>query len=242
MDAFSGSAAYDDVGDDDLAAWDPEGDAGRKYLLNPTIFRLLGPLAGRRILDAGCGQGYLSRLMAEAGATVTGADVASRLVAYAERSERNRPLGIRYVRHDISRPEPLDETGFDAVVANMVLLAIADWEGAMASCLGAVRPGGQFIFSILHPCWPADAMATWNDHRRVELTEYLQPYAIAVTHGVNYHRPLSAYLDHARGLGAVISEIAEPAPPADLPAGILPGICAHIPNYLVVCVTRRAAT
>jgi hypothetical protein len=36
--------AYNEVDEDFLRTWDPEGDAGRKYVLNPTIFRMLGPL------------------------------------------------------------------------------------------------------------------------------------------------------------------------------------------------------
>jgi len=160
--------AFDDVDEDFLADWDPEGDPGRKYLLNPTIMGMLGPLAGQRILDAGCGQGYLSRLLAAAGATVIGVEPAGRLIAYARRSEQRRPLGIEYLQRDLSRLGAIESTGFDAVVANMVLLDIADWEEAMANCLAVLRAGGRLVFSLLHPCWAPDALATWADRGRVE--------------------------------------------------------------------------
>lgn len=42
-----------------------EGDLARQYLLNPALFSLLGDVRGKHILDAGCGQGYLSRLLAK---------------------------------------------------------------------------------------------------------------------------------------------------------------------------------
>jgi 2-polyprenyl-3-methyl-5-hydroxy-6-metoxy-1,4-benzoquinol methylase len=48
--------------EESVASFDEDGDFARKYLLNPTIFSLLGSIAGKRILDAGCGNGYLSRL------------------------------------------------------------------------------------------------------------------------------------------------------------------------------------
>ncbi|MHB8449655.1 MAG: class I SAM-dependent methyltransferase [Mycobacteriales bacterium] len=137
-------AAYDAVTDDELAGWDPEGGRGRRLLLNPAIFRMLGDLSGKRVLDAGCGQGYLSQLMAAGGAYVVGVDPAGRLVAYADRLEAERRQGIRYMRRDLSR---LGDVGgvFDAVVANMVLLDIADWRSAMANCVGCGSRRGTMI-------------------------------------------------------------------------------------------------
>ena len=45
-----------------------EGDFARQYLLNPAIFALLGDVTSKKILDAGCGEGYLCRLLAKKGA------------------------------------------------------------------------------------------------------------------------------------------------------------------------------
>jgi hypothetical protein len=80
-------------------------------------------------------------------------------------------------------------------------------------------------------------MTTWSQHGRVELREYLRTHTVATPHGVNYHRPLSTYLNHGLRLGARINEIAEPAPGEGLPAGELTEICEHIPNYVVVSLT-----
>jgi 2-polyprenyl-3-methyl-5-hydroxy-6-metoxy-1,4-benzoquinol methylase len=235
-----GVEAYDEVSDAFLSAWDPEGDKGRKYLLNPTIFRLLGPLENQRILDAGCGQGYLSRLMASVGADVTGIEPAGRLIAYARRSEQERPLGIQYLQRDLSRLGAIHNDGqFDAVVANMVFLDIADWQAAMSNCLEVLSPGGHLIFSLHHPCWTPNASNSWADYRRVELTEYLQSYEMQMPIGVNYHRPLSDYLNYALKLGASIEEIAEPTYPADLSDDELPDVGRHIPEFVVVKMSSK---
>ena len=50
------------------------GDIHRVVLLNPTIFSLLGEVDGNHLLDAGCGEGYLSRLLVKKGARVTAVD------------------------------------------------------------------------------------------------------------------------------------------------------------------------
>ena len=70
-----------------VANFGDEGDFTRRYLLNPVIFGLLGDVAGKTILDAGCGQGYLSRLLAKKGAVVTGLEPAEPWYAYAVQRE-----------------------------------------------------------------------------------------------------------------------------------------------------------
>jgi 2-polyprenyl-3-methyl-5-hydroxy-6-metoxy-1,4-benzoquinol methylase len=230
------SGSYDTLSDEEMAAWDPEGDRGRQVLLNPTIFRMLGDIRGQEVLDAGCGQGYLSRLLADRGATVVGVDPTQRLIDYARDREAERNQGVRYYEGDLSR---LDEISgpFDAVVANMVLLNIADWQSAMTNCVSVLRPGGRFIYSLLHPCWAPEAMTSWAARGCVEMREYLREYTVTGAHGVNFHRPLGAYLNETIRLGCPIVEVAEPgATTSDSPAE--EEILAHIPNYVVVAAMR----
>ena len=51
-----------------LDAMEPDGDFSRRHLLNPVLLRMLADVRGQRILDAGCGHGYLSRMLAAGGA------------------------------------------------------------------------------------------------------------------------------------------------------------------------------
>ena len=115
--------AYSRLSDADYDALGPDGDFGRRALLNPAIFRLLGDVRRLAILDAGCGHGYLSRLLAERGATVTGLEPADVPYRYATTQERARRQGITYLQRDLSVPGDIGGP-FDAVVANMVLLDI----------------------------------------------------------------------------------------------------------------------
>jgi 2-polyprenyl-3-methyl-5-hydroxy-6-metoxy-1,4-benzoquinol methylase len=59
--------------------------------------RFPGDLRGRRVLDAGCGQGYFSRILADRGAEVVGGEPGQSLIAHAAEKEAQRGQGIRYL-------------------------------------------------------------------------------------------------------------------------------------------------
>jgi SAM-dependent methyltransferase len=221
-----------------LDAMEPDGDFSRRHLLNPALLRMLGDVRGQRILDAGCGHGYLSRMLAARGARVTGVEPAQALHDYAAEKEASQPLGIRYVQADLCRLPGLGGP-FDAVVANMVFLDIPDWAGAMKACVGALAAGGLLVFSLIHPCFEQLA-PSWREHREYRVREYFPEYEIPAPHGPSFHRPLSAYLNELARLGCDLREIAEPAldPAAAATAGPGAEAYAHLPNFLVVAARR----
>lgn len=65
------------------------GDINKEVLLTPHLLEMMGDVAGKRLLDAGCGEGFLSRLMAERGASVLAVDYAEKMLAIAR--ERTLP-------------------------------------------------------------------------------------------------------------------------------------------------------
>ncbi|MGW1208987.1 class I SAM-dependent methyltransferase [Streptomyces sp. NPDC002499] len=87
------------------------------------MLRLLGDVRGRRLLDAGCGNGYLSRILAGRGAQVTGVEPTELMCAFAREREAELRQGITYVQADLTRLPNLGAP-FDAVVCSMVLMAI----------------------------------------------------------------------------------------------------------------------
>jgi 2-polyprenyl-3-methyl-5-hydroxy-6-metoxy-1,4-benzoquinol methylase len=214
-----------------MAAFGPEGDVSRRVLLNPQLFRLLGDVRGAAVLDAGCGQGYLARLLAKRGARVTGLEPAEALYRYAVAREREEPLGIRYLQADLSAGVA---GPFDAVVSNVVLQCIPDWRAALRSCVEALRPGGLLVFSLEHPCFEGGTQS-WAEHGCVQVHEYLADYERVQQHGSDFHRPLSAYLNEVIGLGGVLTEITEPAVPPGQDAG---EAARHVPNFVIVTARR----
>jgi len=105
-----------------LDALEPDGGFAKRALLNPALLRLAGDLRGRRVLDAGCGTGYLSRMLAARGATVVGLEPAGELVRYAAGKPPPDGPPVHYLQADLCAPPGL-AGAFDVVVSSMVLMA-----------------------------------------------------------------------------------------------------------------------
>ncbi|MBA3946317.1 MAG: class I SAM-dependent methyltransferase [Herpetosiphonaceae bacterium] len=185
-----------------------EGDLAHQYLLNPTLFALLGDVQGKTILDAGCGQGYLARLLSKRGAKVTGLEPATPLIEYAIKREEVEQSGVRYIQADLSAFTDTVQL-FDIIIANMVLMDIPDDEAALDACFAHLRPGGQFICSLIHPCFE-ESDSVYQDQGYIAVHEYFREDAIPQRWGYRFHRPLSHYFTALIRRGGVIRSVVEP--------------------------------
>lgn len=219
-----------------VESFSDEGDFTRKYLLNAVIFALLGDVKGKRILDAGCGQGYLSRLLAKRGAQVTGVEPAEAWYRYAQRQEAAEQLGITYQQADLSSWTSPSET-FDYVIANMVFMDIPDFQPALHNCVQALKHRGELIFSLLHPCFE-ETGAAWKEKGYVEIRDYFQERAIKQNLGHFIHRPLSTYLNSILQEGCTIQNVIEPQLDEAIASQHNAERYWHVPGYIVISASK----
>lgn len=205
-------ARYDAVADFYAAGFDSTDDS-----VSRELFGLLGQVTGLRVLDVACGHGRTTREIARRGAHVTGIDISGNLIAKARDNERAQPLGIRYIHADISAAPELEASAFDAATCNFGLSDIDDLDGAIAATSGALRPGGRFVFSILHPCFPGgnDISGSWPPDARYydegRWTAQGRRSTLRREVGAS-HRMLSTYLNVVGAHGLSIDRLAEPLP------------------------------
>ncbi len=106
------------------------------------LVELLQPKPGEKILDLGCGTGHLTAKLAEAGASVTGVDSSTSMIAQAR---QNFPA-LKFVLAD-ARDFSFDEP-FDAVFSNAALHWIHEAESVVRGVAAALRPGGRFVLEM----------------------------------------------------------------------------------------------
>ena len=127
------------------ATYDERGDHTRKYYSDPILFEFLGDVAGKTILDAGSGSGYLSRLLAQRGARMIAVENALRFHEIAVDYQRREPLPIELHHGSISAMPFIASESVDAAVANFVLMDVLDYEAAIAEIARVLKPAGRFI-------------------------------------------------------------------------------------------------
>ncbi|MDN4525993.1 class I SAM-dependent methyltransferase [Fictibacillus sp. NE201] len=116
------------------------------------IDSLIEQTDGMKMLDAGCGAGYLSRFLARRGASVTSIDYSKKMLEIAK-GKTPKELDIIFHHGNCERLNFLDDCAFDIIVSNMVIQDLADYEAALSEMLLLLKNGGYFVFSILHPCF-----------------------------------------------------------------------------------------
>ena len=88
--------------DENAAGWAEQvrrgADVAREWLNNPAFLAFVGDLRGKRVLDAGCGEGYNTRILARRGTRMTGVDISERMITLARDEERREPVGIDFTR------------------------------------------------------------------------------------------------------------------------------------------------
>ncbi len=118
-------------------------------LVIPRLLAVAGEVAGLTVLDAGCGEGIVARLLAERGAQVTGIDISPRLIELAQAQDTAHT--IPYLVHDLSHPLPAYEDHFDLVVSNLVLNDVPDYRGFINTLGSVTKPRGRAVVSINNP-------------------------------------------------------------------------------------------
>ncbi len=133
--------------------WDPNSEFKPLHEINPLrldYINRIAPLAGKTVLDVGCGGGILAESMAAVGAQVTGIDLGDKplQVAKLHLLESGREVEYRKVAvEELASERP---GSFDVVTCMEMLEHVPDPESTVRACAQLVKPGGHVFFSTLN--------------------------------------------------------------------------------------------
>ncbi len=206
------AAAYLSEHGQDLGAadflWCPEG-------LRESEARLLGDVAGRRVLEIGCGSAPCSRWLTSQGATAIGLDLSEGMLAHAARYGTDTGIVVPLVQADACAL-PFAGSSFGIVCSAFGGFPfVADVGVAVREVARILRPGGSFVFSVTHPfhwVFPDDA-----DPSRLQVKgSYFdrRPYVELDAQGrpmyVEHHRTMGDWVRLLVAAGFQVEDVIEP--------------------------------
>lgn len=196
------------LGDADLL-WCPEG-------VREQDVRLLGDVAGRAVLDVGCGAAQSARWLVRQGARVTAFDVSAGQLHQARRLDARSGTAVaRLVQADAQRL-PFRDGAFDVVCSAFGAIPfVADSARVMREVARVLRPGGRFAFSVTHPtrwAFPDDPGPGGLTVRQsyFDRTPYVEVDDAGTASYVEHHRTLGDRVRELVAAGLVLVDLVEP--------------------------------
>jgi 2-polyprenyl-6-hydroxyphenyl methylase / 3-demethylubiquinone-9 3-methyltransferase len=133
--------------------WDPQGEFRPLHEINPLRLDWIdrcASLAGKQVLDVGCGGGILAEAMAARGARVTGIDLGGKSLRVAELHLLQSKAAVAYEEASAEEFAERHAGEFDVVTCMEMLEHVPQPSSAVAACARLVRPGGQVFFSTIN--------------------------------------------------------------------------------------------
>ncbi len=172
----------------------------------PALLSLL-PAPGRRTLDLACGEGRVSRVLAERGHAVIGVEASPALAAAA----REAAPEIEVLEGDAAAL-PLPDGAVDLVVCSMALLNFDELDAAMGEAARVLEPGGRLCFTTVHPWNSLKSGEDYFAERTYQETRSRDGLTMTFT---DRHRPLSALSRAFEDAGLRVEALREPVPDAE---------------------------
>ena len=144
LDKFETSAAH---------WWDPEGEFKPLHIINPVRLDYVdtrAPLAGKTVLDVGCGGGLLSEAMARRGAKVTGIDMGANAIDVAKLHLHISQLEVDYRIANVQDVAAETPGEYDIVTCMELLEHVPSPAALISACAVLTKPGGDVFFSTIN--------------------------------------------------------------------------------------------
>ncbi|MGD8990746.1 MAG: bifunctional 2-polyprenyl-6-hydroxyphenol methylase/3-demethylubiquinol 3-O-methyltransferase UbiG [Desulfobacterales bacterium] len=133
--------------------WDRQGDHKALHDINGLRLDYINrraPLAGKAVLDVGCGGGILSEAMASMGAVVTGVDMGDVALGVARLHLRRSRLQVDYQQATAEQFAETHPAQFDVVTCLELLEHVPEPDSVITACKALVKPGGDVFFATLN--------------------------------------------------------------------------------------------
>lgn len=216
--------------DSSTLAWSTMGDEwfelaqtgeSRIHFIMPNMLKFMGDVAGKKILDLGCGEGGYSRELAKRGARLVAVDCSAKAIEYASSLAKEENLSIEHFVRNSNDLFDIESEQFDVVLCSMMLMDCEDFEGTLREVVRVLKPGGRLFASVLHPCFDGNhdigiGRQGVGINRQVVVMNYFEPKEWEAplwggkTPVIWRHRTMEDYVKSFIKVGLTIVDLNEP--------------------------------
>lgn len=190
-------------------------DPFREKITNRAILGALKSERNLKILDAGCGEGYLCRKLAKKGHCLFGIDFSKKLIESAKNLEKKKPLGIKYFCGDFRKTD-FPSSFFDAVFCHHTINEIPNPEKAFQEFSRILKRKGKLLCLFLHPCFDFEPKKLnslkYFQKKKIKKAGYSANGVKSPSPYFYLHLPLSEWISLLIKSGFSITNIKEPHP------------------------------
>lgn len=133
--------------------WDPSSEFKPLHEINPLRLEWINnlvPLAGKKVIDIGCGGGILAESMAKKNAQVTGIDLSEKALKVADLHSLESGVQVRYEKIAAEEIAEQEAGQYDVVTCMEMLEHVPDPSSVIRACTKLVKPGGKVFFSTIN--------------------------------------------------------------------------------------------
>jgi 2-polyprenyl-6-hydroxyphenyl methylase/3-demethylubiquinone-9 3-methyltransferase len=133
--------------------WDPNSEFKPLHEINPLRLEWINniaPLAGKKVIDIGCGGGILAESMAKKKAEVTGIDLSEKALKVADLHSLESGVQVRYEKIPAEAMAAREAAQYDVVTCMEMLEHVPDPAAIIKACMTLVKPGGHVFFSTIN--------------------------------------------------------------------------------------------
>jgi len=209
-----------------------KGGAYTRYVTDPIMFKLIGSLKNKTILELGCGNGYLAKkFIGENAQKVILMDISNYNLNFAKQICNDKRL--EFLKHNATKNWNIKSYAIDIIYSNMMLNEVKNIKTPINEAFRVLKGNGQFVFSVTHPAWDlfvfAQEKAGIKSNKIKNLKNYFSrgyaKYIVGRDSKTNpklskkicqefeiqhFHRPISDYFNELVDAGFKINRILEP--------------------------------
>lgn len=210
---------------EDVSGWydtylNNDSDSYHAKVIIPNILRLLGNVQDKKILDLGCGNGIVGKLLAQKGGIVFGVDGSPSLISIAKKNASPRE---RYYVQDVRKGLPKDVAAIDHCISILSIQNMDAIHTVFKHVKSSLKKDGTFHIVTIHPAFRIPKQSDWifDDKRNKQgrvIFNYMSESKINILQNpsnknsatsITFHRPLQVYSKTLQNNGFAIKRIEE---------------------------------